>query len=162
MKIIGRVLGAIVLLIVLTAASLYIWGEPIRRMPGRHLHGTVVTQPVEDWSFAASPKGTLCQIEVDSDSPEAVNIACIGVLKNLYVGHMVRPNQRRSWAEVLALNLDSARIRFGKNIYPVRATPVTDPAERQRIWDTGYTVLHAQNGPASPPDSFLLFKLVSR
>jgi hypothetical protein len=161
MKKLLRVLGAIVLLVVLTAAFVYVWGEPISRMPGRHLHGTVVTQPVEDWSFATTPKGVLCQIEVDSDPPQAVNIACIGHQKDLYVGHMVRPHRRPSWAELLALNPTAARIRFGRNIYPVAATPVTDQAERQRIWDTGYAALHPQNVPASPPDSFLLFKLTS-
>lgn len=161
MKIILRVLGAIVALVILAVAVVYAWGEPIGRLPGRHLHGTVVTQPVDDWSFAASPKGTLCQIEVDADTPKAVNIACIGQQKFLYVGHMLVPNSPPSWAEILAMNLNSARVRFGKNLYPVVATPVTDQAERQRIWDLGYVVLHARAGSA-PPQTFLLFKLASR
>jgi len=160
MKIVLRTLGAIVMLGLLAAASVYVWGEPIGRIPGRRLHGTVVTQPVEDWSTTPAPQGRLCQIEVDSDSPQAVNIACTKEGKDLFVGHMVRPNHRPSWAEILTSNPGAARIRFGENIYPVVATPVNDQAVRQRIWKLNYSQLQPQ--AAAPPDNFLLFKVTSR
>jgi len=160
MKIILRVLGAIVLLAVVAAVSVYVWGEPIGRMPGRHLHGSVMTQPVEDWSSVPSPQGRLCQIEVDSDSPQAVNIACTKLGKDLYVGHMIVPGHRPSWAEILALQPNAASIRFGKNIYPVAATPVTGAALRQQLWKLNYSQL--QPRAAARPDNFLLFKLTSR
>lgn len=160
MKIALRVLGGIVLVALLAVAAVYIWGEPIGRMPGRHLHGTLITQPVEDWSTVPAPQGRLCQIEVDSDSPQAVNIARTPLGKDLYVGHMIVPGHRPSWAEILALQPNAARIRFGKNIYPVTATPVTDPALRQQLWKLNYHQLQPQ--AAAPPSNFLLFKLTSR
>jgi len=159
MKIALRILGAIVLIALLVVASIYVWGEPMGRMPGRHLHGTVITQPVEDWSTIPSPQGRLCQIEVDGDSPQAVNIACTRSGKDLFVAHMVVPNHPPSWAENLVSH-PAARIRFGKNIYPVMATPITDPAERQQIWKLNYTQL--KPGADAPPDNFLEFKLSSR
>jgi hypothetical protein len=160
MKILLRILGALVLVVLLAAASVYVWGEPIGRMPGRHLHGNVVTDHVDDWNTVPSPQGRLCQIEVDGDSPQAVNIACTHWQKDLYVAHMVVPNHPPSWAEILVSQPAAASIRFGKNIYPVMATPVTDPALRQRIWKLNYTQL--KPGADTPPDNFLEFKLASR
>lgn len=159
MKIVLRSLGGIVLLLVVAAASVYIWGEPIGKMAGRHPHGTVVTQPVADWSFVNHPG--ICQIEVDSDPPRAVNVGCFGVQKDLYVSHAILPNHSISWAELLAIT-PTARIRFDKNLYPVNATRIADQAERQRIWTLRATSLRPQNPPTPVPDNMLMFKLESR
>src|SRR5271156_678988 len=108
MKIFLRILGGLVSLVVLVALGIYAWGEPIGPMGGRHLHGNVVTQPVEDWSFINGiPDGEkgrpgICQIEVDTNPARAVNIGCYGANSNLYVSHEVLPNHRISWAELLA------------------------------------------------------------
>jgi hypothetical protein len=160
MKIALRILGGIVVVVVLLAGFLYVRGEPVGRIAGRRLGGTLVTQPVSDWSFVNAP-GSLCQIQVDSQPPRAVNIGCFGEDKYLYVNHNVLPNHRISWAELLALN-PTGRIRFGNNLYPVTATPITDPAERQRFWTTRNAIFHSQNAPPSPPDNLLMFKLQSQ
>ena len=139
MKIVLRILGGIVVLVVLAAGFLYVRGEPVGPIAGRRLGGMLITQPVSDWTFVNTPT-RICQIQVDSQPPRAVNVGCIGEDKYLYVNHGVQANHRISWAELLALN-PTGRVRIDKNLYPVAATQITDQAERQRIldhadWDT--------------------------
>jgi hypothetical protein len=160
MKIVLRILGGIVVLVVLTAGFLYVRGEPVGPIAGRRLGGTLVTQPVSDWSFVNTPD-RICQIQVDSQPPRAVNIGCFGENKYLYVNHRVVPNHRISWAELLALN-PTGRIRVDNNLYPVAATQITDQAERQRIWALRMAISHTQNAPPSPPDNILIFRLQSQ
>jgi len=159
MKLVLRALGAIVVLLVLAAAVVYVRGEPIGPLPGRHLHGTLVTQPVTDWSFVNHPG--ICQIEVDSDPPRAVNIGCFGDQKYLYVSHNILPNHRPSWAELLALS-PTGRIRYGTNLYPVKAIRISDQTDRQRIWTQRNVALNHPNPDSHVPDNLLMFELVSR
>lgn len=130
MKIALRVLTGLILLAALIVVGLYLWGQPIQQIPGRKLRGNVITEPVSDWSFVN--KEGICQIEVNAEAPRSVTIACYGAPNGLYVTHDIIPNARKSWAEFLVED-PTARIKFDGDIYPVKATRIFDPAERQKI-----------------------------
>jgi len=181
MKIFLRIVAGLVALIAVLALGVYAWGQPIQQIPGRRLRGNEVTQPVTDWSFVN--RVGLCEVEVNPDSPHSVTVGCYGAPQYLYVSHTIIPGARKSWAEILMDN-PNARVKFDDNVYPVKATRIYDPAERQKVATErrgasprrGPTlmgrIISFFNNPGAgarpsmeattPPDNLWLYKMESR
>jgi hypothetical protein len=96
-------------------------GGPVLVFPGGELSGEVVTEPVEDWSFATD---AFVDVEFRSADPYSVELNYIVRDGNLYLD----PAEGRNWFEYLKADQD-LRVRFGDKIYPVRAVLVGEPGE---------------------------------
>jgi len=96
-------------------------GGPVLVFPGGALSGEVVSEPVEDWSFADD---AFVDLEVRPDDPYSVELNYVVRDGVLYID----PAEGRTWYEYLKEDPD-VRVRFGDEVYPVRATLVGEPGE---------------------------------
>ena len=96
-------------------------GGPVFMMPGGELSGTVVTEPVTNWSFVTD---TFVDLETNPADPHSVELNYIVKQGKLYID----PHEDRKWFTYLKQDLN-VRIRFGDNIYPVTAVLVGKPGE---------------------------------
>ncbi|MEM7098582.1 MAG: hypothetical protein AAF541_10030 [Pseudomonadota bacterium] len=94
---------------------------PILMLPGGELQGTVVDQPVSDWSFL---EAQFVHLETDPNEPYSVELNYIVREGQLFID----PAEGKVWLDNLRAN-PNARVRFGEMIYPVRATLVGQPGE---------------------------------
>lgn len=148
---IGLTILSIVL--ALAAAALLAWwlACPCERTPGSYLRGEVVQEAVTDWGFANAVP--LCQIQVRTRPlPHAINLNCMATDEGqLYLSCASCEGKRWSTA---ALHDPRARLRLDDQVYPVRLTRVTDPAELDRAWQTRAAKLHRlRGGEGEPPDT---------
>jgi hypothetical protein len=109
--------------LVLAVASLALvgCGGPFLVFPGGELSGEVVTEPVEDWSFA---EDAFVDLETRPDDPYSVELNYIVRDGQLYID----PAEGRDWFDHIREN-PNLRVRFGKRIYPVKAVLVGKPGE---------------------------------
>lgn len=96
-------------------------GGPFLLIPGGELTGTVVAQPVEDWSFA---NDWFVDLETRPEDPYSVELNYVVKDGQLYID----PAEGRRWFDYLRAN-PNVRIRFGDSIYPVTAVLVGKPGE---------------------------------
>lgn len=96
-------------------------GGPFLMLPGGELSGTVVTEPVRDWSFVDA---TFVDLETRPDDPYSVELNYVVRDGVLYID----PAEGRTWFDHIRENPD-VRVRFGDRIYPVRAVLVGEPGE---------------------------------
>jgi hypothetical protein len=96
-------------------------GGPVQLIPGGELAGTVVAQPVEDWSFADD---RFVDLETRPKDPYSVKLNYVVKDGQLYID----PAEGRTWFDHLRAN-PNVRIRFGDSIYPVTAVLVGKPGE---------------------------------
>ena len=115
-----RLLQAVSIAALLSA--LLACGGPMLVFPGGALSGEVVTEPIEDWSFASDEP--FVDLETTPDDPYSVQLNYILRDGKLYVD----PAEGRTWFEYLKEDLN-VRIRFGDKIYPVTAVLVGRPGE---------------------------------
>ena len=94
---------------------------PLLVFPGGELGGTVVTEPVEDWSFATE---SFVDLETRPEDPYSVELNYFVKDGKLYLD----PAEGRRWLDHLRANSE-ARVRFGDQIYPVTAVLVGKPGE---------------------------------
>lgn len=110
----------------LAAVALVLAGcEPIGPIPGGRLHGELVEDAVEDWSFAAPYQTILLETRRASD-PHSVTVWCF-----IHDGHLYIPSRHpreKKWVHNV-LEDPRVRLKIGGRIYPARAEHVTDEAE---------------------------------
>lgn len=105
-------------------------GGPVLIFPGGELAGDVVSEPVEDWSFA-SP-GVL-DLETRPEDPYSVSINFIVREGAIYID----PAEGRRWLEHIRED-PRVRIRLDGKIYPLRAVLVGGPGEIEGFDPTRY------------------------
>ncbi len=96
-------------------------GGPVLMFPGGALRGEVVAEPVRDWSFVDS---TFVDLEVRAAKPYSVELNYIVRDGQLYID----PAEGRRWLEYLRED-DRVRVRFGDEVYLLRAVLVGRPGE---------------------------------
>jgi len=125
-RILGVVLGILVAAGALLSTRSF---EPFIGFPGGALSGTEQPKPA-DWSGTAEV--STVQIETRPSDPYSVNIWGVGVGPDFYIA---TSPEGTAWSQ----HLDSdpgVRLRVGDVIHPLKAVPVTDEAERKRVYDS--------------------------
>ncbi len=129
MKKILRWAGVAVLGLAVIAGLVYATRtNPIAMIAGRQLTGTLVTEPVTDWSF--TDEHPLIAVETRPAAPHSVTTVCFTHEGALYV-----PATRaaeKSWTHY-AVSDPHVRVKIGDRIYPALATRVTDPSLRPAL-----------------------------
>ena len=83
--------------------------------------------PPADWSFLEAIDTV--QIETDPNDPYSVNVWSVGIGADVYVA---TGEDGTNWTERIDGD-PSVRLRTNGDIYPLRATAVTEMAERRRV-----------------------------
>ena len=96
-------------------------GGPFLIVPGGELRGEVVVQPVRDWSFVDA---MFVDLEVRPEKPYSVELNYVVRDGQLYID----PAEGRRWFDYLRAD-DRVRVRFGSEIYLLRAVLVGRPGE---------------------------------
>jgi hypothetical protein len=96
-------------------------GGPFLVFPGGALSGVVMTEPVDDWSFVDA---TFLVLETRPADPYSVELNYVVKDGKLYID----PAEGRTWFDHLRENPD-LRVRFGDEIYPVKAVLVGEPGQ---------------------------------
>ena len=96
-------------------------GGPFLVFPGGELSGELVSEPVDDWSFA---EDLFVHLETRPDDPYSVELNYVVQEGRLYID----PAEGRTWFEHLRAD-PRARVRFDGRIYPVTAVLVAEPGE---------------------------------
>jgi len=148
------------------AALTWLFSCPCGPVPGGYLFGSVIEEPVKDWSFANQVP--LCQIQINAVLPHAINLNCMATPQgNLYLS--CSNCEPKYWSRAVLKNPVS-RLRMEGNVYPVNLTRVTDPMEMDQAWVARVKKLQvvatAQN-PAVPvgtprPERWWTFRVESR
>ena len=105
----------------LSASLLLACGGPILVIPGGALAGTVVSQPVGDWSFVTD---RFVDLETRPEDPYSVELNYVVREGKLYID----PAEGRTWLEHIRSN-PLVRVRFGDKLYPLEAVLVGKPGE---------------------------------
>ena len=105
----------------LSAALLLACGGPILIIPGGALAGTVVSQPVDDWSFVSDH---FVDLETRPEDPYSVELNYVVREGKLYID----PAEGRTWLEHIRSN-PMVRVRFGDKVYSLEAVLVGRPGE---------------------------------
>jgi hypothetical protein len=161
MKLLGKIIGGIVVLLILVLVILRITGfPPNERRAGLWLPGHVVAAPA-DWSFTDQYPEVQVQTNTWYGIPHSVTIYCATYNSTLYIGSLVAkgaPPFGRQWNKNVIRDAH-IRLKIGDNVYDLKATSVTDQAETDAV---------AQNERKKypnfkyPPDStFNYFRLSS-
>lgn len=116
--------------VAMTAMAL-VGAGPCGPIPGGRLEGTA-SAPVPDWSFVGD--STPCAVEVRPVDPHSIRANCFSRDGELYVGALFAPRKR--WPTYVAQSSE-VRVKLGDRIYELRATRITDEAERARILSPG-------------------------
>lgn len=103
------------------AASALACGGPFFILPGGELEGSVVTDPVDDWSFVDD---RFLDLETRPEDPYSVEINYIVKDGRLYID----PAEGRRWLDHVRAD-PRVRVRFGDAIYPLEAVLVGRPGE---------------------------------
>lgn len=127
-----RLMIGAVTVVLLAGAGAAVWSAacPCERTPGAWLFGTVVDEPVAEWSFANTVP--LCQIQVRNGLlPHSVNLNCMADDGVLYLS--CASCEGKTWSTA-ALAQPEARLRLHRSVYPVRLIRVEDPNVLDRAW----------------------------
>ena len=106
---------------VIAALGLAGCAGPVLVFPGGELSGEVVREPVDDWSFVDD---RFVDLETRPSDPYSVELNYVVRDGQLYLD----PAEGRTWFDHLRAD-PNVRVRFGDEIYPVRAVKVGDPGE---------------------------------
>ena len=110
----------------------YLLRCPCERVPGSVLAGEEVTDPIADWSAANAVR--LCQIQVRGMVPWSINLNCMADAGGALFLSCSRCDGKY-WSTI-AVAEPQARLRIGRQVYPVRLTRVIDPARLDHAWRT--------------------------
>ncbi len=105
----------------LSASLLLACGGPILVIPGGALAGTVVSQPVDDWSFVTD---RFVDLETRPEDPYSVELNYVVREGKLYID----PAEGREWLDHIRED-PRVRVRFGCKVYPATAVLVGRPGE---------------------------------
>lgn len=98
-------------------------GGPFYAIPGGALDGPVATSIPSDWS---SLQDGVMHVETRIDDPYSVEINYVVRNGKLYID----PAEGRAWLDHLRAD-PKVRVRIDGTVYPMQATLVQDPAERE-------------------------------
>jgi len=96
-------------------------GGPFLVFPGGELRGTVVDEPVADWSFVSD---RFVDLETRPEQPYSVELNYIVRDGKLYID----PAEGRRWLDYIRAD-PRVRVRFDDKIYPLKAELVGHPGE---------------------------------
>ena len=102
--------------------------NPIAMIAGRQLTGTLVSEPVTDWSFTDAHQ--LIAVETRPAAPHSVTTVCFTHEGVLYVP--AQGAAAKSWPHY-AVSDPRVRLKIGDEIYPAVATRVTDTSLRPAL-----------------------------
>jgi hypothetical protein len=107
--------------------------DPEDRRPGLRLSGEVVTEPINDWSFADEFQEIYLETRTWYLIPHSVTTVCAGLDENLYVPSIYYeggewPN--KYWNSNVSSD-PRVRLEMGGKIYEREAVVVEDPVEFQ-------------------------------
>ena len=105
----------------LAVAALVGCGGPFLVFPGGEMRGTVVNDPVEDWSFVTE---RFIDLETRPEQPYSVELNYIVEDGKLYID----PAEGRRWLDYIRAD-PRVRVRFDGQIYPLKAVLVGRPGE---------------------------------
>ncbi len=133
MKIVRKLVGSLVVLLVVTLVTLRITGlDPKDRRPGLWLSGTVVTTPVPEWSFAEKVPNIKLQTNTWYLLPHSVTINCVTKDGQLYLASVYPAGTQRGWVDNVMRD-PRVRIKMGNELYDRSATHVTDETEVRAV-----------------------------
>ena len=122
-------------------------GGPLGMIHGGRLDGTLVTEPVTDWSFTDAVQKI--QIETSPDDPYSVNVWCVAKDDHLWI---TAGSHTNTWAKNLSAD-PRMRVRVGEKLYDRRAVRVTDPLEAKLVislYEKKYDYERDENGFGGP------------
>lgn len=102
--------------------------EPWGPIPGGALEGSLVREPVADWSFTNSQ--STVELETRPQDPYSVTVWCVAHGDALYVPS--RHAENKTWVQHV-LDEPRVRVRVGDKIYAGTLVRVTDPAEIEAV-----------------------------
>jgi hypothetical protein len=139
MKILGKIIGALLVCLVLALLVLRITGlDPKGLRPGLWLKGNLVTTPVADWSFA-DKKTIQLQTRTWYLLPHSINMEPVTYNGHLYLGSVhYRPGFKYRWNDDL-LRDPHVRLKIGNQVFDRTVTLVTDPAEKASVMAKKYS-----------------------
>jgi hypothetical protein len=130
-KILMKVLGAIVVSLVLVLAVLRVTGlDPHETIPGLWLKGDIETIPVTDWSFTDKVQTVKVQTNSWYLLPHSVTTWCIAYNGQLYLA--TSRAEVKQWPRNVARD-PHVRLKIGDRVFDRTLSVVTDPAEREAV-----------------------------
>jgi len=148
MKILVKVLGAILVCMILALLVLRITGLPPRaRTPGLWLNGNVATAPVTDWLFTDKVPVIQLQTSTPYFLPHSVNINCVAYNGKLYLTSVYPGGTLRNWNANVERD-PQVRLRIAGQIYERKLVEVTDLAEKTGELQARVTKYHQLKPPA--------------
>jgi hypothetical protein len=142
--------------VALVAVAYAMRSNPIGPVAGRQLSGTVVAEPVTDWSF--TDEHQTIAIETRPAAPHSVTVICFTHEGNLYVP--AQGGSEKSWP-YYALADPRVRVRVGDRIYPARATRVTDESLIPAMREAGARKYDFAPEPGTVIEDIWLFRIDS-
>ena len=134
MKILLKVLGAVVACVVLVLLVLRVTGlDPHERIPGLWLTGTVAAAPATDWSFTDKIVTVKVQTSTPYLLPHSVTTWCIAYNGQLYLA--TSGAAVREWPRDVARD-PHVRLKVGDQLFDATLMVVADPAEREGVLKT--------------------------
>ncbi|MGE3842281.1 MAG: nitroreductase/quinone reductase family protein [Vicinamibacterales bacterium] len=133
MKIVGKLVGGLIVLLVAVLVVLRVTGlDPKDRRPGLWVTGTVVSTPVSDWSFANEVPNIHLQTNTWYLLPHSVTINCYAKDGQLYLVSVYPAGTPRGWVDNVRRD-PRVRIKMGQDLYDRTVAPVTDEAEMRAV-----------------------------
>jgi hypothetical protein len=138
------------------AAAILIAASACGPVPGGKLSGTPTPVP-SDWASLLADGKEFCEIEARPEDPHSIQLECF-----LYEGALHAQSHRwalaswwpvESWAAIWIEHPD-VRLRFGDQLFDVRAVRVEDAALREAIL--------VQRGYRPPPEGIVVFRFEPR
>ena len=154
MKIVGKILGVIVVALIVLLVVFRLTGFPPHNgTPGLWLSGQLVSDPVGDWSFSDQYPVIQVQTNWMLGLPHSVNIYCVSVNGQLYLGS-TRPAGEgypghRVWDQTVARD-PHIRLRIGGKLYDRVLVHVTDATEHDAFIICGHEHSQLANLKLSP------------
>jgi hypothetical protein len=133
--------------------------DPKDRRPGLRLSGTVVTETVDDWSFADANREIYIEVATPYLVPHSVTIVCAALDGRLYVG--ARHPMTKRWVGYVERNPE-VRLKIGDDVYEERLVPVDNAAEHDAVYDAYAAKYGWQAGPTAERPPMLFFRVVAR
>jgi len=137
MKLLLKIVGGIVVLLIVALIILRITGFPPKdRRPGLWLTGPVNTSPVNDWAFTDQYYTIQVETHPWYGIAHSVNTFCIAANGQLYLAS-IHPASApypgpRVWDQIVARD-PHIRLKMGGQIYDRVLVHVTDPAEHDAV-----------------------------
>ncbi len=141
MKILLKVIGAVVACVILVLVVLSITGlDPKERQPGLWLKGDVSSLPA-DWAFADKKSTLLVETHPWYLIPHAVTVWFVIYKGDLYLHSDFSDGRTypsgRSWTAGIARD-PNVRVKIGNRVFDGKAVVVTDPAEIDALFALTY------------------------